>query len=131
MATLEQVTQALLEAQQTMLAMRWQFDAEMRGMREEVENLRRAQPASASGPAPMDVSSLEGETLAFDRKGKGGKSKDGWHSVTLENRPICYRYITAGKSCSGQCGRAHCCHICFGKHPVYEHDVAAPAAAGR
>ncbi len=77
MATLEQATLALLDAQQTMLAMRWQFDAEMRGMREEVENLRRAQPASASGPAPMGVSSLEGETLAFDRKGKGGMSGKG------------------------------------------------------
>ena len=34
MATLEQVAQALLDAQQTMLAMRQQFDAELRGMRD-------------------------------------------------------------------------------------------------
>ena len=46
-------------------------------MRDEVENLRRAQLASASGPMPMDVSALEGEMAAFNVKGKGGKSGKG------------------------------------------------------
>ena len=41
MATLEQVAQALLDAQQTMLAMRQQFDAELRGMRDQVEAASR------------------------------------------------------------------------------------------
>ena len=92
-------------------------------------------PANSSSdrfaPYPERNSKKAGGKQKGRGKGKGGKSKDGWHSVTSENRPICYRYNTAGKSCSGQCGRAHCCQICFGKHPVYEHDVATPAAAGR
>ena len=92
-------------------------------------------PANSSSdrfaPYPERNSKKAGGKQNGRGKGTGGKSKDGWHSVTSENRPICYRYNTAGKSCSVQCGRAHCCQICFGKHPVYEHDVATPAAAGR
>ena len=92
-------------------------------------------PANSSSdrfaPYPERNSKKAGGKQKGRGKGKGGKSKDGWHSVTSENRPICYRYNTAGKSCSGQCGKAHCCQIGFGKHPVYEHDVATPAAAGR
>ena len=45
MATLEQVAQALLDSQQTMLAMRQQFDAELRSMRDQVEAASAARTA--------------------------------------------------------------------------------------
>ena len=45
METLEQVAQALLDAQQTMLAMRQQFDAELRVMRDRVEEASAARTA--------------------------------------------------------------------------------------
>ena len=62
-------------------------------------------------------------------KGKGaGKGKDKnetWHTTTPDGKPICYRYNSAGRTCTDKCGRVHCCQRCLGKHPVYECPQAA------
>ena len=66
-----------------MYAMRQQFEAGLRGVRDEVENLRRAHIASTSGLAPIDVKALENEMDAFmkykgkGQSGKGSKAKKG------------------------------------------------------
>ena len=84
-ATLEQVTQALLDAQQAMSAMRQQVEAELRCLRDEAEDiLRRAQLASASRTTPTDFSFLEGKVPLPNRKGKVGKKGKGFDKNDVE-----------------------------------------------
>ena len=49
-------------------------------------------------------------------KGKGGD----WHSKTRDGKSICFRYNTAGKSCTRECGMVHCCQKCLEKHSAFE-----------
>ena len=57
-------------------------------------------------------------------KGKkgGGKGKKGgktMHSRTPDGRDICYSWNNRDQRCRYNCGRVHCCQICFGNHPAH------------
>ena len=51
-------------------------------------------------------------------KGKG-KSKSSLPFSTPDGRPICFAYNNHNEKCKGQCGRVHCCRLCFGPHPFH------------
>ena len=56
------------------------------------------------------------------RKGSGkGKTKGGktLHSRTPDGRDICYAWNNKDQRCRFNCGRVHCCQICFGNHPAH------------
>ena len=56
------------------------------------------------------------------RKGGGkGKTKGGktLHSRTADGRDICYAWNNKDQRCRFNCGRVHCCQICFGNHPAH------------
>ena len=54
------------------------------------------------------------------RVGKAGNGRRHWKSQTPDGRAICYAFST-GRCTSGECGRVHCCRICFGDHPTPQH----------
>ena len=74
-ATLEQVAQALLDSQQTMLAMRQQFDAELRGMRDQVEAASRT-----TVPRP-EVRSIDTRVLGKPEPFDGQTGWRDWNTV--------------------------------------------------
>ena len=92
--------------------------------------------ASADRPAPYDrpppslsrrqQKALKGKGRGKDKNSKGKEGKGGeWHSRTADDKPICFRYNTLGRSCNGKCNMVHCCQRCLGKHPVFECDTDA------
>ena len=94
-ATLEQVAQALLDSQQTMLAMRQQFDAELRGMRDQVEASTRA------GPRP-EVKSIDTRVLGKPEPFDGQTAWRDWSTVfraywRVQPRPRTYDGQGRGK----------------------------------
>ena len=56
-------------------------------------------------------------------KGKKGKGKKSGgrviHSHTPDGRAICYSWNNRDQRCRWNCGRVHCCQICFGSHPMH------------
>ena len=56
-------------------------------------------------------------------KGKGGKGRKGkgksMHTKTPDGRDICFAWNNRDQRCCYQCGRVHCCQICFGTHPAH------------
>lgn len=53
-------------------------------------------------------------------KFKAGKGKDfKLHSHTPDGREICYGWNSQKERCRYNCGRVHCCQICFGNHPYH------------
>ena len=56
-------------------------------------------------------------------KGKGGKGRKGkgksMHTKTPDGRDICFAWNNRYQRCRYQCGRVHCCQICFGTHPAH------------
>ena len=56
-------------------------------------------------------------------KGKKGKGKKAGgrtiHSHTPDGRAICYSWNNKDQRCRWNCGRVHCCQICFGSHPMH------------
>ncbi|CAK0869239.1 unnamed protein product, partial [Prorocentrum cordatum] len=55
------------------------------------------------------------------RKGDGKCSKGKKHWNTPDGRAICFKFNNKGQKCSGNCGRAHVCQVCFSdQHPAYD-----------
>ena len=84
-----------------------------------------AQAARSRSPGPPAASSAPWG-MGKGSKGRKGKSKKGkgrgaFHSLTPEGRQICYAYNSASEACDGSCNRVHCCQVCFGSHPAYQH----------
>ena len=75
-ATLEQVAQALLDAQQTMLAMRQQFDAQLRSMKDQVEAA-----AAARTPVRPEVRSIDARVLGKPEPFDGQTGWRDWSTV--------------------------------------------------
>ena len=73
-ATLEQVAAALLDAQQVMLAMRLQFDAQLRGMKDQVEEATRI-------PARPEVRSIDTRVLGKPEPFDGQTGWRDWSTV--------------------------------------------------
>ena len=73
-ATLEQVVQALQDSQQTMLAMRQQFDAELRVMRDQVE-------ASTRTGQRREVRSIDTRVLGKPEPSDGQTGWRDWSTV--------------------------------------------------
>ena len=99
-----------------------------------------APPGSSSGapPAPpqwqRDSWQREGpySRKGSGKKGKGKGNKGGkgkvdanFKSRTPDGRQICFAYNSQYERCRGNCGRVHCCQVCFGSHPAHMHDKAA------
>ena len=82
MATLEQVAQALLDAQQTMLAMRQQFDAELRVMRDRVEEASAARTAVPRTEVRSIDTRVLGKPEPFD-------GQTGWRDWSTVFRAYC------------------------------------------
>ena len=78
MATLEQVAAALLDAQQAMLAMRQQFDAQLRGMRDQVE-------AATRTAARPEVRSIDTRVLGKPEPFDGQTGWRDWSTVFRAN----------------------------------------------
>ncbi len=82
MAALEQVAQALLDAQQTMLAMRQQFDAELRVMRDRVEEASAARTAVPRTEVRSIDTRVLGKPEPFD-------GQTGWRDWSTVFRAYC------------------------------------------
>lgn len=54
------------------------------------------------------------------KKGKGkGKAGRGLHTRTPDGRDICFAWNNRDQRCRYNCGRVHCCQLCFGNHPAH------------
>ena len=57
------------------------------------------------------------------KKGGKGKSKGSnkgrLHTKTPDGRDICFAWNNKDQRCRFNCGRVHCCQICFGSHPAH------------
>ena len=61
--------------------------------------------------------------------GKGKKGK-GLHSMTPDNKPICFAWNNRDQRCRYNCGREHVCQYCYGKHPAHSCPTKDTAGAG-
>lgn len=100
------------------------LDAAAQGGREpgrKSRSPRREYPREEGGYS--GYGSSYGRSHRSGKKGGKGKAKGGGkgklHTRTPDGRDICFAWNNKDQRCRFNCGRVHCCQLCFGNHPAH------------